>query len=350
MSTRTILAGLSFITITSGYSAQLHAQADVASGARERLVPFLEGTDVFWTLPGIVGDVSLDNGSPYLLEADIFPHLIGYQSFTNLLQVDPDEDGGRFGWSISGTPAVRIRMLKDKSNPIRTPSYMPRVNAQVFWATSSTGGVDFLVPGTADPGGLTVHLLEGHVNVGHHSNGQDGCLTQECAPVERHLTPELINRRDGNFSTNYWRIGINYSYNRWLDNRPAQYSQADSERRLKVEFESHFATFDDMAPYYARNRIHLEKAYAKRGVGMCKKRSEWAVSVVRNLGSFEDVPTGSLNIQWSCFLSERGGWGFFVRYYGGQDYYNIGFMDNISRLHVGFTYNQGDFFRALIAN
>jgi hypothetical protein len=49
--------------------------------------------------------------------------------------------------------------------------------------------------------------------------------------------------------------------------------------------------------------------------------------------------------QFSCFPWENGGWGFFVRFYSGQDYYNIGFLERINRLHFGATFNQSGFFR-----
>ena len=51
------------------------------------------------------------------------------------------------------------------------------------------------------------------------------------------------------------------------------------------------------------------------------------------------------NVQVSCFPWLNGGWGFFARWYAGQDYYNVGFLDDINRLQVGFTFNQAEFFR-----
>jgi hypothetical protein len=51
------------------------------------------------------------------------------------------------------------------------------------------------------------------------------------------------------------------------------------------------------------------------------------------------------NLQVSCFPWLNGGWGFFARWYAGQDYYNVGFLDDINRLQVGLTFNQADFFR-----
>jgi hypothetical protein len=47
----------------------------------------------------------------------------------------------------------------------------------------------------------------------------------------------------------------------------------------------------------------------------------------------------------ACYPTRQGGWGIFVRYYGGQDYYNLGLLDNIQRVHVGATFNQSGFFR-----
>jgi hypothetical protein len=63
------------------------------------------------------------------------------------------------------------------------------------------------------------------------------------------------------------------------------------------------------------------------------------------MGVAEGVDELSFSLQASCFPTTNGGWGFFVRYYRGQDYYNVGFLDNISRVHIGATFNQSGFFR-----
>ena len=55
--------------------------------------------------------------------------------------------------------------------------------------------------------------------IGHHSNGQDGCLFAdeirvpdgECvAALPSQSGPRPINKRDGSFSTNYVRVGLDY--------------------------------------------------------------------------------------------------------------------------------------------
>jgi hypothetical protein len=345
-------------------AAQPAAALDTTETNRAPIIPFLESTDVFWTLRG--GDAWV----PYRLEANIFPHLVVYQNFSDVLDIEQQIRRGvtrvrERAISISGTPAVRVRMLRETSAPVRTPSYMPRGNLQLL-----------LVRGLKDPArgrpaaALTadmsrrilesvtrVSVWEVHVIIGHHSNGQDGCLSIEqervpaktgpCLPDGVELTPDSVNRIDGSFSTNYLRSGVNYSRN-WLGKGPLE--PATKEVRIRAEWEFHPRAWvdEDMVDLYGRHRLNVGTAYALRGVRGCSRRLEGAAGAVWNpqVASIE----GS-NLEWSfdaqasCFPWGNGGWGFFVRVYTGQDYYNVGFLDEITRLHVGLTFNQSDFFK-----
>ena len=337
------------------------------------IIPFLEGTDVFWTIQ------SDDPTFPNLLEADLFPHLVASQNFSSTLDAVAQSRRGvrgfkEFSYSISGTPAVRLRMLRDVSAPVRTPSYMPRVNAQFLWTrglkdcdpSSPKLGCRAVEPAAVQgvvqaPGAVAeearklvavprVSIWETHLIIGHHSNGQDGCLlttqerippeTGECAPPGT-VTAETINRIDGSFSTNYVRTGINYSRN-WLDSD----LEASREARAKVEVEHHPRAWidDEIEELYGRTRLIGAAAYATRHVRFCQRRLEGTASLTWNPGVVETVTEWSTSVQASCFPFRGGGWGFFVRFYRGQDYYNLGFLDEISRVHVGATFNQGGFF------
>ena len=334
-----------------------------AEAARERLVSFLEGTDVFWTWQRWEDNNDhLDSEWPYFLEANIFPHLIVYQNFTNLLTTVDEEATPRTGWSVSGTPAVRVRMLREQSNPVRTPSYMPRVNIQSFhvWSNRGQGEMELFAADTPDEESdeepVVFTILETHFILGHHSNGQDGCLAttqarqgpeNECSLLEGALTADIVNRRNGGFSTNYWRAGLTYSHNRWAEDVPNYLAPADWELRVRADVEQHFKTDPDILGYYSVDRANIEVASAFRDVGICNKRLEVSGGGTWNMdGRSEAVtPQGSFSAQVSCFWSESGGWGLFGRYYKGQDYYNVGFMDSIERLHVGITYSPAGFFR-----
>ena len=115
-------------------------------------------------------------------------------------------------------------------------------------------------------------VWEAHLIVGHHSNGQDGCLltTQtrvppasgECVPPGT-VTAETINRIDGSFSTNYIRTGINYSRN-WMESG----FEATREARVRVEVEHHPRAWidDEIEELYGRTRLIGAAAYATRHV------------------------------------------------------------------------------------
>ena len=111
-----------------------------------------------------------------------------------------------------------------------------------------------------------ISLWEVHAIVGHHSNGQDGCLSTEqqrvdlpgeddpCLPEGVVPTQATINRVDGSFSTNYIRVGMNYSWNRLEPgggpakgacNCEPDEAEGVEERRLKAEIEYHPAPWID---------------------------------------------------------------------------------------------------------
>jgi hypothetical protein len=375
MRIRFIAAFALLLTASVTASAQTVAPPGTANATNQPpIIPFLEGTDVFWTVQrGSDGDPVFPN----LLEADLFPHLVVSQNFTSTLDVVEQSRRGlrgfkEFSYSISGTPAVRLRMLRDISAPVRTPSYMPRVNAQFLWtrglkdcdpsrSKADCHASEAAVRGMEQvPGAVVeevrklmavprVSVWEAHVIVGHHSNGQDGCLlntqtrepsTDQCVPSGT-PTAETINRRDGSFSTNYVRTGINYSRN-WMEAN----LEATREARLRVEVEHHPRAWidDEIEELYGRTRLIGAAAYATRHVRFCQRRFEGSASLTWNPGVVETVTEWSTSAQASCFPFRRGGWGFFARYYRGQDYYNSGFLDEISRLHIGATFNQSGFF------
>ncbi len=386
---------------------------DTTETNRPAVIPFLEGTDVFWTLvKSDAIDKTLEGESvffPNKLEANIFPHLVIYQNFTDILNIDDqrdratrksgeDKDIKERAMVFSATPAVRIRMLRDRSAPVRTPSYMPRGNFQFFFVRGLKDArvKDALVENKDEqkkqrPNNIgdffrqmrdvkRVSIWELHVIGGHHSNGQDGCLSTdqrlippppaqdaECIPPGVVPTAETMNRIDGSFSSAFFfRFGGNYSKN-WMgldsDIRrekqletgarepvPADAEdtpQAYREARFSAEYEWHPRELvtEQMRDIYGRHRANLGAAYATRGIPWCQRRFEVSGGVIWNPGVVDPELDWTSHAQVSCFPWNNGGWGFFARWYAGQDYYNVGFLDDINRLHVGMTFNQAEFFK-----
>lgn len=318
------------------------------------IVPFLEGTDVFFAV-----------GQDTVFEADIMHHGIAFQTFSDVLDLDRQarelatrKRPSPFAFSVSGTPGVRVRMLEAVSRPVRTPSWMPRGNVQLIWvrnlapvaAAYARAQRQELAIEAAPGNPSEVSLWEVHGIVGHHSNGQDGCFyeeqergdDEECRFEEPIAGAPTVNTTDGSFSTNYVRIGLNYRRNR-LDAE----SWADREWGVKGDIEYHPKSWmdSDIVETYGRTRLALVGVFASREWSWCPKRAEVSAGAQFIIGRQDDSDPVAFTIQGSCFPTLKGGWGYFIRFYSGQDYYNIRFFNDIRRLHVGFTYSQSGFFR-----
>lgn len=350
---RPAIAGILLALVLLGAAGQATAQDSPREDPRVTLtnagalVPFLEGTDVFFALK-----------EDTVFEADIMPHMVAYQNFTDLIDINEQADqakrglrGKRFAVSVTGTPGVRLRMFDQVSNPVRTPSYMPRGNFQLIWARNLEPFVSAIAAGRtgAAIGVSQIDLWEAHLIVGHHSNGQDGCffadeqrIDEVCVSVQPIEGERQVNKHDGSFSTNYVRVGMNYRRN-ILD----EDLWATKEWGFRAEFEYHPRAWMDenMVDLYGRARGKFGGSFATRQLAWCPKRAE-AVAGLEIIGGHpESVWPVAVMVQGSCFPTRNGGWGIFVRYYGGQDYYNLGLLDNIQVVHVGATFNQSGFFR-----
>jgi hypothetical protein len=342
-----------------------------------QIVPFLEPTDVF-----------LAPGGGTNFEANIFPHLVIYQNFIDAMKVDlvvrdaNDKIGTltlakkrrAFYWSVTGTPAVRLREYREVSAPVRTPSYMPKGTIQFFVPRRLQAALNrfdnvrrlriaqdrnTLSREEESSNAVRVDVLEFHGTLGHHSNGQDGCLftyqqravgsdacTPDVVPQSANAAQASINRHDGSFSTNYIRAGVNYRWN-WLS-----LEDAVTARDLTVgaEVEVHPAAWMDSneVQLYGRTRVNTVFGVAQRGVPGCVARFEVSGGVKFIIGAPETVPPTISVVQASCFPGTAGGWGFYGRYYYGQDYYNLGFLDRRNQFEIGATFNQDGFFRFLL--
>jgi len=297
---------------------------------RRQIVPFLGSTYIFRNAP--VSDIRF--------EADIQPNLVVRQNFSDKLVIEDSLDGRpRFAFSISGSPRVRLRMIEADSAPVRTPSYMPKgtVTGLFFRGLSEK----------------RVGIWAGMLTVGHHSNGQDGCLfTTDVKETDADGksscvgTPDLrrINKIDGSFSTNFVKLGGRYR--RELLTRISKDEQI-GRRAITVafDFQQHFHTDPRIEPFYGTRRAEASFNFATRAPKICRSRLS-AGATLMYVGTRPDtVRASAVQLDAACTFTNEGGWGFFVRWYGGQDYYNLGFAETIKRLQFGIHYEQDGFLR-----
>lgn len=334
------------------------------------IVPFLEATDVFWSTPDFRNSRKVEGRRdyyqpPFKLEANIFPHLIFRQTYTDVIELEAQDDRKQrsgdtkeFSYSISGTPGVRLRMLTSESSPVRTPSFTPRVNLQGLWARGLKDRYTDARDGERARTRASIGLYEVHVRVAHYSNGQEGCLSlnqaraedddqTDCVPERVPLDGETINRKNGSFSTNFVATGVNYMRNNLKSVTEARQRSRDwlayRELRLGLELEWHFLN-ESIKDYYSGRRVNATAGAAWRDAGICRRRLDVAAAATVGLDTKDGVSNNSWSAQATCMPLNRGGWGMFVRYVGGQDYYNVQLFETIHRVQVGFTFNQGGFF------
>jgi len=246
---------------------------------------------------------------------------------------------------------------------------MPRVNVQMLIARGVGEKIQEKMGFAREEPAPEIGVYEFHGIVGHHSNGQDGCFfTSQTRPIASvdtcnpPLAPDaataqtLINRHDGSFSTNYVRAGFNYRRTRVHADPDGPFVD-DQDWTVGLELEQNFAMDPNVFPLYGRTRLTASAGFAGRPSGQSDhwwdKEHWWTCDARREIkGSAKFIAghPGTVNPfvligEAACFPSTEGGWGFFVRYYSGQDYYNLGMLDNINRWQAGATFTQDGFFR-----
>jgi len=235
-------------------------------------------------------------------------------------------------WAFMMNPQVTIRMLNEKSQPIRNPSYkvyLTYYKEIQFWEKS------FLRK-------LFYNNALFFASLAHHSNGQDGAFYLSDSTRE-------VNTEDGNFSTNFLEFGLSAYQVEELGN------DHFSIREVKAWAEFHppkwsAEELDDLYGYF--------RLYGKVGLfGPLRKRENEAMN--------RWLQRSSLEIKSGWIFGNMGGasqldfykrfvfdasykyypkWfdevAFFLRFYQGQDYYNIYFVNEpLTQLSVGITSN-----------
>jgi hypothetical protein len=325
--TRTASLVVLCLICTTAASAQVAAAPEAD---RRQVVPFLGNTYIFRNAP--VADIRF--------EADIQPNLVVRQTFADKLVIEQSLTGRwQQAYSISGSPRVRLRMIEADSAPVRTPSYMPKgTYTYLFFRGESE---------------RRVGIWAAMATVGHHSNGQDGCLfTTDTVGTDRegHKTCEgpanlaAINKIDGSFSTNFVKTGLRYR-REWLARISPDEQIGRRALTIGADLQQHFHTDPRVKPLYTTTRGEVSVAFATRSPHVCRSRVSGSASVFYVGRKTPDVGPLAVQLEAGCTFTNEGGWGVFGRFYGGQDYYNLGFGDTIKRVQFGVQYDQDGFLR-----
>lgn len=284
-----------------------------------------------------------------MFEADIFLPITVYRGFDWASLTD-----GKWAVNAYITPRNVLRVLDDFSGPLRSPSFMPRIDVQLLRAWESEPGRRYRVAG----------LTLTHA---HHSNGGPDCLFLEEGPVDdpaadfgqRCVFPEGATLADvtvnsgGSFSTNFWRVSPNVAF-----------------LGLEDSVDQRVDWLVSLAPYYEVHPLGMRFLYFAGGATSRNQRSlfgpqrlgvvvdgeyrmrggRWVVRA--DYMRLLEPRSEAYNPEWSgetimlefAYRLDRSflkGWGLGVRYYEGQDYYNLSMVKDIRRLDLVLQIGRG---------
>ena len=309
----------------------------VAAGdARPVLRP--DGTYFFNHLPS----------SKLVFEGQIAPRIIIIDSIADA--ADRVLEGGtHWGMSLSTTPMVKLRMFREASSPVRTPSYMPKGNIQFLRLRNLNA--DATPEKVAFQGPIETLFID-IIPFGHHSNGQNGCLfTNQTRNAEGECVvtsagPAVVNKVDGSFSTNYVEAGVHYG-RLHLRSGPDDF-RTKAEWRVGGGVQLNPSGFlgggidDELKDLYGQTRVFFEANTAVRDFSVCG-RAESTVNLQYIRSAPASIPSLIASIEGTCLPKKWGGSGLFFKFYRGQDYYNLGFAEKIQQLQFGFTLQRATF-------
>lgn len=210
------------------------------------------------------------------------------------------------------TPQIIIRMYQEKSYPVRTPSYMPQIT--VYYLLNSK---------------TEINSLSLFGKVAHHSNGQEG---------DFYLENGDINLKSGNFSTNYYELGIiKTNYN----------TRFSAAQFFKTSIEVHPESWsaDELAGNYSTVRWHnifsIFKLPTKDNQNTKKKAAislkGEATWMFGDLNNWDKTSLNRINLSLTIYYHPKvlEDIGFFTQLYHGMDYYNIYYNHQLDMIRFG---------------
>jgi hypothetical protein len=338
---------------------------------------FLERNYFFYNVPA----VGPAQNQPLFFEPQIAPHLFFYNGLAKLPSPSRCDT---FLQSYSLSFISRFRMVGDWSTPVRPPSYMPRLNYQMFWVRR----MDRLTPEGRPfrpPKDAIFQMLEVRLSLGHHSNGQQYCrydptmiqfdpasTCQDIIPSQVVADRPRLNVRSGDFSTDYYQVAAHFA-NLWLDGEGREHVRLSGG--LSFEGNPKSWGFDmpgriDPAEYatYGPYRFGIDATLGWHNDGTGAERAlvaawmpRWLAAATGAIGKQIDHATFRLDPSFLWFpwnvapgvashrLSIEASWtpdwwngvGLFARYFQGQDYMNILYLEGpVHTVQLGLIWDQ----------
>jgi hypothetical protein len=261
--------------------------------------------------------------------------VVYYSFYNNMVKNLQDVNDKRFSSTFYASFQPHIRMYNENSRPVKTPSYRVFLGFQLLRKTDEN------------------HFVAAAIESGHYSNGQSGCAfdtnlddeTSPCDAVYAAITDQtnlsdILNRVNGNFSTNFTRVSGNFRLNNLKKNTPYQVHSFTGWYELwhnNMFFVADIGGYNPLdIDIYGRHRMGFEYEYLHTYKETLKYSVGFRLQGISGAHpSVEPLRTEVFGT-WYPFKSD---FGFFVSYIYGHDNYNYRFVDSGNQVSVGVSWD-----------
>jgi hypothetical protein len=268
--------------------------------------------------------------------------------FNNLLEATTS--GKRLATAVTFSFLAHLRMSASDSHPVRMPSFQPRLTAQVFRLGDNLDD--------PRPVRRRAWLAAASLQLGHHSNGQEGCAFRagvadgaaDCAalPLEELDLEAALDRRSGNFSLNHSSYGLHFRH-MWLDD--AGWAESSVTTGIVLSLVTGFGpggiTRRDR-DLYGDGSLRLELEADSRQLlparwrwGLWRGRCELEQWFGTGRGAAGAVPATALSAELAWMFTSAADLGVFTRLVHGRDFYNAFYIDRVSQWQLGLVWDLG---------
>ena len=210
------------------------------------------------------------------------------------------------------TPQIIIRMYREESFPVRTPSYIPQITSYYMF-----------------PGKKQQFVQSAFFKIAHHSNGQENSFYLENGE------PNLLS---GDFASNFLEAGL-------IKTRFIQRYNAHSFYKSSVEVHPLQWQADELQGNYSPVRWHNTFSIFRLPVNSAQNESKKAAISMKSeatwmfgkTGDWENLSSERLTLSFTfnyhpAFFEDIG---FFAQLYHGMDYYNMYFNHQLNIIRFG---------------
>lgn len=238
-----------------------------------------------------IGIAGLD---PVWYEANVVAHFVAHRE--------------SWPFAVVLTPKIVVRLFRAFSEPVKTPSYMPRL-ALFMWLD--------------EPADRNETMRYASFTVTHHSNGQAG---------PTFLPGRQLNHKTGDFYTNYFELAL-HSF--------APDQAALRWTRFALEWHPAFFQQEDIVGRYGSLRAQLDGTVLEHpSIGGTLSAGLGATldAFTRNTGNSALGQLDRFQVSVAYSVAFPGSEiALFARYYHGRDYYNVWFDRTLEMLQLGIS-------------